>query len=141
VQALRPQALEEKDLRGALEDLLGKMTKGTQLRTKLTVAGISRIVPPLWGENLLRIGQEVLTNSLRHASASEFKARLSFNRDHLRLTLRDDGRGFDPVAKHDGFGLRGIRERVEAMSGQLTIRSGPREGTMISITLPYVDNA
>jgi signal transduction histidine kinase/PAS domain-containing protein len=140
VQALRPQALEEKDLCGALEDLLGKMTNGTQLRTKLAVAGRARTLPALWGENLLRIGQEVLTNSLRHASASEFEARLSFNRDHLRLTLRDDGRGFDPVAKHDGFGLRGIRERVEAMNGQLTIQSGLREGTIVSITLPFGDN-
>jgi signal transduction histidine kinase len=141
VQALRPQALEDKDLHGALEDLLHKMATGTGLRTKLAVEGAPRALPALWGENLLRIGQEVLTNSLRHASASEFKARLSFEKDHVRLMLRDNGHGFDPTAKHDGFGLLGIRERVEAMSGQLKIQSGRNEGTMVCIILPYAHSA
>ena len=139
VQALRPLALEEKDLCGALDDLLKKMTAGTELRTELALDGAARTLPALWGENLLRIGQEVLTNSLRHASATEFKAQLSFRQDHVRLVLRDNGRGFDPARKHDGFGLRGIRERVEAMDGRLSIQSG-QAGTTISIDLPYGDN-
>jgi signal transduction histidine kinase/PAS domain-containing protein len=136
VQALRPQVLEEKDLRGALEDLLRKMTTGTQLRTELAVEGASRPLPAAWGENLLRIGQEVLTNSLRHASASEFKARLLFENNGIHLVFRDNGCGFDTAGKHDGFGLLGIRERVEAMSGQLTIQSERQTGTKVSIVLP-----
>jgi signal transduction histidine kinase len=139
VRALRPQALEEKDLCGALKDLLQKMTAGTGLRAQLALEGSPRPLPSSWGENLLRIGQEVLTNSLRHSSAGEFKALLSFHDDRLCLTLDDNGRGFDPAGKHDGFGLMGIRERVEAMDGQLTIQSRRGEGTTISITLPYVD--
>ena len=139
VQALRPLALEEKDLGGALEDLLKKMTGGTELQTELLLEGVPRPLPALWGEYLLRIGQEVLTNSLRHASATEFKARLSFEPNRVRLVLRDNGRGFDPARKHDGFGLVGIRERVEAMGGQLTIRSD-NNGTIIAIDLPYGDN-
>jgi signal transduction histidine kinase len=139
VRALRPQVLEEKDLSGALEDLLKKMTEGTPLRTELAVEGEPRALPDSWGENLLRIGQEVLTNSLRHASANEFKTRLSFHEDHIRLTLHDNGRGFDTAGKHDGFGLLGIRERVEAMRGELTIRSGPDQGTTILIKLPCAD--
>jgi len=141
VRALRPQVLEEKDLCGALEDMLKKLTAGTELRTELALEGAPRMLPPSWGENLLRIGQEVLTNSLRHASASEFKARLSFNRDQVRLTLRDNGRGFDPAGKHDGFGLLGIKERVKEMGGQLNIQSGSHEGTTISIVLPCPDNS
>lgn len=141
VQALRPQALEEKDLCGALEDLLKKMTIGTELRAELALEGIPKTLPALWGENLLRIGQEVLTNSLRHASASDFQARLSFMQDHVHLVLRDNGRGFDPARKHDGFGLVGIRERVEGMRGQLTIQSRQNEGTTISIVLPYAEKA
>jgi signal transduction histidine kinase len=131
--------LEEKDLSGALEDEFKKMTTGTELRTQFAVEGPPRTLPALWGENLLRIGQEVLTNSLRHASASEFTARLLFEKDQVRLLLRDNGRGFDPAGKHDGFGLLGIRERVEAMNGRLTIQSGRHEGTEISIILPYGD--
>src|SRR5260370_39883998 len=105
-------------------ELIKRMTTGTGLRAEFALEGEPKTLPSLWGENLLRIGQEVLTNSLRHASASEFEVHLSFNRDHVRLTLRDNGRGFDPAGKHDGFGLLGIRERVEAMSDQMTIQSG-----------------
>lgn len=139
VRALRPLVLEEKDLGGALEDLLKKMTTGTELHTELLLEGVPRALPALWGENLLRIGQEVLTNSMRHASATEFKARLSFAQNQVRLVLRDNGRGFDPTRKNDGFGLVGIRERVEAMRGQLMIRSDS-DGTTISINLPYGNN-
>lgn len=140
VQALRPQALEEKDLTGAMAELVAKMTTGTELQAGLTLEGEPGTLPPLWGENLLRILQEVLTNSLRHASATQFKARLSFDKDAVRLNLRDNGRGFDPANKHDGFGLLGIRERVQAMGGGLEIRSAIKEGTMISITLPYTNS-
>jgi signal transduction histidine kinase len=140
VRALRPQALEEKDLCAALSDLLRKMTTGTELHTELALEGVPRTLPAVWGENLLRIGQEVLTNSIRHASASKFKAHLSFTQDHVRLILQDNGHGFDPGAKRDGFGLLGIRERVETMKGQLTIQSGRSRGTTISITLPDADN-
>jgi len=141
VKALRPQALEEKDLSGALEDLLANMTTGTELRAQLVLEGTARTLPALWGEYLLRIGQEVLTNSLRHASATQFKVHLSFLPDQVRLLFRDDGNGFEPGRKHDGFGLVGIRERVEGMNGQLTIESGKGMGTTISIALPYANNA
>jgi signal transduction histidine kinase len=61
--------------------------------------------------------------------------------DAVRLDLRDDGRGFEPKANSDGFGLLGIRERVEAMGGQVTVRSAPGEGTSIVLTLPRPDTA
>ena len=61
--------------------------------------------------------------------------------DEVRFVLRDNGLGFDPARKNDGFGLVGIKERVKGMSGQLTIESGNHEGTTISIVLPYVNNA
>jgi signal transduction histidine kinase len=141
VRALRPHALEEKDLGGALDELLRKNTAGTGLRARLAIEGAPGTIPAAWGENLLRIGQEVLTNSLRHASASELKVQLSFEKDAVRLSLRDNGRGFEPGERHDGFGLLGIRERVEGMGGHLTIHSKVGEGTMISIMLPHEDNS
>ena len=85
--ALRPQVLEEKELRGALEDLLRKMATGT-IAVPSYIGRGAQDTSPVWGENLLRIGQEVLTNSLRHASASEFKARLSFERTRLSGAAR-----------------------------------------------------
>jgi PAS domain S-box-containing protein len=139
VRALRPQALEDKALSAAIEELLNKMTTGTGLKATLGVQGEPVDFSPVWGENLLRIGQEVLTNSLRHASASEFKALLSFEPNEVRLILRDNGRGFDPASAHDGFGLLGIRERVQGMGGRLNIQSASGEGTTISIVLPHAN--
>ena len=136
VQALRPQVLEEKDLPAALKDLFTDMTEGTNLRTDFVVRGDLQKLPAVWEENLLRIGQEVLTNALRHAHATRFSAQLDFAAAEVRLELCDDGLGFDPETRHDGFGLLGMRERVEAMAGHLIIQSGVGKGTTISIILP-----
>jgi signal transduction histidine kinase len=136
VRALRPQALEEKNLCQALEDLTRKMTAGTTTRAEFDLRGEPRPLSSEWEENLLHIGQEVLTNTLRHAQASEFKTQLLFRQDGISLELRDNGRGFDPAGKSDGLGLLGMRERVEAMGGRLSIQSANGKGTAILIALP-----
>jgi PAS domain S-box-containing protein len=136
VQALRPQALEGKQLSEALKDLVKKMTAGTTVKAEFTSQGEQQKLPPEWETNLLRIGQEVLTNVLRHARASEFNVLLVFDSREIRLNLRDDGCGFDPKRRHEGFGLQGMRERAEGMGGQLSIESANGKGTMISIVLP-----
>jgi signal transduction histidine kinase len=140
VRALRPQALEDKNLCEALEDLSRKMTDGTTMRAKFTLQGQPRPLPAEWEGNILRIGQEVLTNALRHAHASEFKTELVFAPEEIRLELRDNGRGFDPDSKYDGFGLVGMRERVEGMGGQITLESANGAGTAILIALPLKNN-
>src|SRR6266566_3227987 len=141
VQALRPQALEEKQLSEALKDLIEKMTRGTTVHAKFNLQGKRRKLPPEWETNLLRIGQEVLTNVLRHARASEFKVLLVFDSSEIRLELRDNGCGFNPQRKHEGFGLQGMRERAEGMGGRLTIQSAAGKGTAISIVLPVANAA
>ena len=140
VRALRPQTLEDNDLCEALQALFQKMTLGTSVLTKFDVAGQGPELPQEWEENLLRIGQEVLTNALRHADAGHFCTRLAFEGGEIRLTLSDDGKGFDPAARHDGFGLLGMRERAEAMGGQLSIQSAKGHGTIITIALPFPNN-
>jgi signal transduction histidine kinase len=141
VQALRPQALEEKQLSEALKDLIQRMTSGTTVSAEFTLQGEQQKLPPEWEANLLRIGQEVLTNVLRHARAGEFKALLVFDSREIRLDLRDNGCGFDPQRRHEGFGLQGMRERAEGMGGQLTIQSAAGKGTAISIVLPVANAA
>ena len=141
VRALRPQALDEKNLCQALEDLLRKMTAGTTLLAEFNVQGQPRSLPPEWEENILRICQEVLTNALRHAHASQFKGQLLFVPSAVRLDLCDNGCGFDPAGKHDGFGLMGMRERVEGMGGKITIQSATGKGTAILIVLPVATDS
>ena len=136
VRALRPQALEENSLSFALNELLAKMTADSSITAKLAVDGEPRLLPQEWENNLLRIGQEVLTNALRHSQATEFCGRLSFCAREVSLHLRDNGIGFDPEGQHEGFGLQGIRERREAMAGNLAIQSEKGRGVSISIVLP-----
>src|SRR6266436_839006 len=139
VQALRPQALEEKPLGEALKDLIDKMTGGTTVRAEFTLRGHPRELSAEWEANILRIGQEVLTNVLRHARASEFKVLLAFDSREIRVDLRDNGCGFDPGRRHEGFGLQGMRERAEGMGGQLSIQSAEGKGTAISIVIPLAN--
>src|ERR1700682_5982360 len=139
VQELRPHALGEKQLSEALKDLMERMTSGTTVHAELSLQGEQQKLPPEWETNLLRIGQEVLTNVLRHAQAGEFKALLVFDSREIRLDLRDNGCGFDPQRRHEGFGLQGMRERAEGMGGQLTIQSAAGKGTAISIVLPVAN--
>ena len=87
-------------------------------------------------ENLLHIGQEALTNTLKYAHATRFETRLSFNAREVRLDLRDNGIGFKIDNGHSGFGLTGMQERVDQMNGTLTIASDRGKGTKIVVVLP-----
>lgn len=136
VQALRPQPLEEGGVTDALRALFGKLTEGVALRADFKVLGAPRALPPEWEENLFRIAQEVLTNVLRHAQASRLAATIAFSSDDVRLEFVDDGRGFDPAARSEGYGLLGMRERVDAMGGQMEVHSANGRGAKVSIRLP-----
>jgi signal transduction histidine kinase len=94
-----------------------------------------RHLPLVWQENLLHIGQEALTNALKYAHPRNFETRLTFNTKELRLQLRDDGDGFKIKDRHDGFGLAGMRERVEQMGGTLKINSARGKGTDVTVVL------
>jgi len=141
VQALRPLALEEKPLATALKDLFERMTTGTSMKAKLSLQGEPRKLSPELETNLLRFGQEVLTNALRHAQASQFDVLLVFESGEIRLNLRDNGCGFDPMKNHEGFGLQGMRERAEDLGGQFSIQSSEGNGTVISILLPLTNSS
>jgi signal transduction histidine kinase len=141
VRALRPLALEKQTLGEAFKDLIGKMTADTGVEAEVTLRGEPHWLPEDWEANLLHIGQEVLTNVLRHANADEFKAHLMFDDRGVRLDLRDNGRGFDLHKKSDGFGLQGMNERAESMGGELLIDSADGKGTFVSIALPFPETA
>jgi PAS domain S-box-containing protein len=136
VHALRPQALQEHNFWDALKGTIKNTTVGTALHTKFAAQGKLPKLPQLWQENLLHIGQEALTNTLKYAHARNFETRLTYKAKELRLELRDDGDGFKVKDRHDGVGLTGIRERVEQMGGKLKIASSRRKGTKVIVVLP-----
>jgi PAS domain S-box-containing protein len=139
VHALRPQALQGGNFWEALKGIIKNTTAGTALHTTFNLRGKMRHLPLVWQENLLHIGQEALTNALKYAHPRNFETKLTFNTKELRLELRDDGDGFKVKARHDGFGLAGMRERVEQMGGKLKISSARGEGTNVLVTLPFND--
>jgi len=136
VHALRPQALQEHNFWEALKGTIKNTTVGTALHATFEAQGKLPDLPQRWQENLLHIGQEALTNTLKYAHARNFKTRLTYKAKELRLELRDDGDGFKAKDRHDGVGLRGMRERVDQMGGELEITSSRGKGTKITVVLP-----
>jgi signal transduction histidine kinase len=99
-------------------------------------------VPPAAAQDILRIVQESLANVGRHAGAEHVVVRLETHGDRLRVTVQDDGTGFDPdlaTAQPGSFGLRGLKERAAHLGGELEVRSAPGKGTTVTLEMemPY----
>jgi len=138
---MRPQVLETGDLTGALKNILQQLSDGVIADTRFEVTGRERRLSAVIETNVLRLGQEAVTNAVKHARATRVLMRLEFGEKHFTLTVSDDGRGFDPASpppSEGGFGLVGMQERAQALNGQLTVRSAPREGTEISLRIPLL---
>ena len=139
VMDLRSQALETRDLAGALRDLARQMTQGTALRATVLVVGAVQRLAGSQEHHLLRIGLEALTNAIKYSDAQRVDIELRFGEQTVELTVRDNGRGLvspdgDPRAGH--FGLRGIRERVDKMGGTLRFDSQSGRGVELAVKVP-----
>ncbi|MBM0744376.1 PAS domain S-box protein [Phormidium sp. CLA17] len=138
VVALRPQLLEEGSLQSALHRLIAQIrTAALDTTLYYEIEGTVYALPTEVESNLLRIGQEALTNAIRHANADEIRVELVYDRDQVCLRVRDNGQGFGvgSMPSSEGFGLLGMSERAERIGAQLTIRSQPRQGTEIIVTV------
>lgn len=142
VHALRSAALETDSLAEALRKSLHQTQRDTNLTTQFHLEGNPF---PLSNEiqlNLLRIAQEAITNTLRHANATQLDLTLSFTPQQVCLSIRDNGIGFELqslATNATGFGLMGIQERSEHCQGECHITSHPHQGTTIEVTLPIND--
>jgi len=136
VMALRPRKPEGTDLLGALRLLSDRLLAGTDIQVDLVVTGSPRPLRERLEDELLRMAQELLTNSLRHGKARWVRVVLQFEGRLVNLSIEDDGKGFDPSADVAGYGMRSIRESVKQLRGHLDIDSSEGLGSRISITLP-----
>lgn len=138
VVALRPQLLEEGSLQSALHRLVAQ-TRAAAMDTTLhyEIEGTVYALPTEVENNLLRMGQEALTNAIKHANADEIRVQLAYDLDQVCLRVRDNGQGFGvgSIPASEGFGLLGMSERAERIGAQLTIRSQPGQGTEIIVTV------
>jgi PAS domain S-box-containing protein len=138
VVALRPQLLEQGSLQSALHRLVAQIRSAAMDTTLYyETEGAVYSLPTEVENNLLRIGQEALTNAIRHANADEIRVELVYDRDQFCLRVRDNGQGFGvgSIPSSEGFGLLGMSERAERIGAQITIRSQPGQGTEIIVTV------
>ncbi|BAY18182.1 serine/threonine protein kinase and signal transduction histidine kinase with GAF and PAS/PAC sensor [Anabaenopsis circularis NIES-21] len=137
VSALRPRLLEEGNLESALHRIVAQMRSTTDTALICETQGTAYSLPTEVENNLLRIGQEALTNAVKYAHASEIRVELVYNQTQCMLRVKDDGRGFGvgSIPLSSGFGLLGMSERAERIGAQLTIHSQPGQGTEIIATI------
>jgi signal transduction histidine kinase len=135
---LRPAALDELGLVPAIEALLSRVStvEGLAITSelKLPSPGGERLRPEL-ETTVYRLLQEALTNVAKHAHADHARLAVGSRDGRLLIEVADDGDGFDVEAATSGFGLAGMRERVQLSGGQLSVDSGPA-GTTLTVTLP-----
>lgn len=140
VRALRPPVLEELGLKAGLEALIADVQARTGLHCSLVFEQGERRAArfPTLETAFYRIVQELLTNVIRHAQATTVFIAVKSGRREWELTVKDDGIGFDVagLSPTGGFGLRGIRERVEILAGQVEIVSTPDSGTFVHVLIP-----
>jgi signal transduction histidine kinase len=135
--ALRPPDLDDLGVVAAIERYVAQINR-TGLPCTLEVIGTAQRLSPEARLGVYRIVQEALHNALRHAHADEAVVRMEWLDDRLRVTIRDNGSGFDPeqAARPTSLGLLSMRERAAAIGGTLEIASKPGMGTAIVLERP-----
>ena len=138
-QLLRPPGLDLYGLAGSIEAHLEAFRGRHRIATKLVAEGLPERLPEEIETAVYRIIQEALTNVARHAHATRVWVGLTGDGDELRLEVRDDGVGLpadNGATRPRGIGLIGIRERVRALGGTVSLSSGPDGGACLSASLP-----
>ena len=145
VQGLRASTTEMNDLADAIRVLAGELAAEAPdpaaVSVRIEVQGVSRALHPIVRDEVFRIADEALGNAIRHANAKEIEVEIRYDVREFRLRVRDDGAGIDPAVLEAGgreghFGLRGMRERAEAVGGKLRLWSALDTGTEVELIIP-----
>ncbi len=135
-----PQAPTHTPLDAAVIESVAGMVEGTGVRLQARTHGEPFAVRADVEHTLVRIGQEAVTNALRHGHAKTVDIVITFERHGLRVTISDDGRGFEPSAvardSLEGFGLAGMAERVAEQRGTFEVLSRQGSGTTVAAFFP-----
>ncbi|MEW6092724.1 MAG: sensor histidine kinase [Chloroflexota bacterium] len=142
VHDLRPAQLDDLGLVPALQFLLDQNKKNNGIEIQLEVKGPVRRLDSITETVLFRVTQEALMNIIRHAGTKNAWILLHYQKQEIHLAITDSGKGFDPKQTFPpprGWGIAGMRERVEAVGGQLTIESAPGKGTAVKVVVHLFD--
>ncbi|ASO22071.1 signal transduction histidine kinase [Actinoalloteichus hoggarensis] len=143
VHAVGPELLADARLADAIHDVTRRWSEANGVDVMLTTTGDPRPMHADVEVTLLRAAQEALANVAKHARAGRVGLTLSYMEDLVTLDVRDDGVGFDPEVRRvggadGGFGLAGMRQRVQRLAGRLDIESEPGGGTALSASVPAI---
>ncbi len=135
---LRPLMLDDLGLVAACEWLVHNFTQRTGAACELVLAGEGLDLPDPGASAVFRVLQESLTNIAKHAEATQVEVALERDDAAVTLTVRDNGRGFDPDAprRPGSYGLTGLKERAYLMGGTVRLDTGPGQGTTVEMRLP-----
>jgi two-component system sensor histidine kinase DegS len=139
---LRPSVLDDLGLLPALEWLTTNLMEEDGIKTELKVYGDRRRLPPEAELALFRIVQEALNNARRHSHASQVATAVKFSEGRVRITVNDNGQGFDlpgrtgDLATTGKLGLIGMHERARLLNCTLTVHSEPGKGTAMTVDVP-----
>jgi signal transduction histidine kinase len=143
VADLRPSLLDDLGLQAALSWYVDAVNQRGVTQVELVFEGLQHRLPPEVETIFFRITQEALTNVTRHAKASQAVVEFACDKTLARLRVSDDGEGFtpEPVLEGEqqvGWGLVGIRERVQLAGGKCIIDSAPGRGTVLTVEIPLL---
>jgi signal transduction histidine kinase len=137
---LRSRVFGNGDLLANLVEAAKPLNAGRQLKLSISNVGNARRLPGRIENSLLRIGQEAIANTVRHAHAQHLEIQVVYGVEQVSLRIHDDGTGFQmetaPSADEGHFGLLGMRERAEKLRGKFSLRSRPGSGTEIMVEIP-----
>jgi signal transduction histidine kinase len=139
IYELRPELLDQLGMVPALRSYVKTRLEAANIKVQLQFLGLQERLPSQVEITLFRVIQEAVTNIVRHSGASMVAIQVTASDSAVTATVEDDGRGFDAEAvlkAPESWGLRGIRERVAVIGGELSIESAPRQGTCLRVHIP-----
>ncbi len=139
LQRLRPPELTDLGLQGAVRELFNDwVIRHPHHQAKLSLEGNFSQLDETRQLTIYRIIQECMTNVSRHAGAENVHlgVHLRCNNDFIDISVSDNGNGYHPSCSNKGYGLTGMRERVEALSGSFNISTAPGKGFTVSASFP-----
>lgn len=137
IVGLQAEGLQQAGLTRSLAGLIDGMARNTLPRAELKVApGVDAALAPEQIGHLFQICREALTNVIKHAGAGSVALTLGAQNGRARLTVEDDGAGFDPAGRGRGHGLSNIEQRARRLGGTLRVETAPSRGTRLTVEFP-----
>jgi signal transduction histidine kinase/ligand-binding sensor domain-containing protein len=144
VQGLRSSTLVTNDLASAIRMIVAELADQGDSNSpdfRVDVEGTPRDLAPILRDDVYRIAGEAVRNAFHHAEAARIEVEIRYDPRQLRVRVRDDGKGIDPVVLESGaraghYGLPGLHERAKRVGGKLTVLSDPGSGTEVELSIP-----